>query len=384
MKRTLSLSLVAAAAVGLAACSSSQVAATSKSSAAPVSGAKATVAAAQAELNKYSTIPAFVAPNAPFNVSSLKGKRIAIVVVDETTPSLVNTVDAVEAAAKVVGIKTTLYNAQDTPSEMTAGVAQAVATKADAIVLVGVSAKLTAAQLADAKKAGIPVVMANNSEPDATAAGQGSGPNIYATSAPDYTLQGKLAADGAIVKTGGDAKAILFTTDGIDPAPAVFKGLQEGMAACSTCQVLATRHVQLQDWFNGNLASDTASVLSSEHDANIVLPIYVTMTISMMPATRQAGDANKLTFYATSAPPDSAKLLTGNPMLGGLAGMSDNQLGWLATNQAMRGMLGLKPGNPLVPTRYITAQTVKQDGTAEDSLYGDAYKAGFEKLWGIG
>jgi ribose transport system substrate-binding protein len=71
-------------------------------------------------------------------------------------------------------------------------------------------------------------------------------------------------------------------------------------------------------------------------------------------------------------------------MLGGLAGMSDNQLGWLATNQAMRGMLGLQPGNPLVPTRYITAQTVKQGGTAEDSLYGDAYKAGFEKLWGIG
>lgn len=381
------LSLAAAAAVvSLAACSSSQLAgktSSAPSSAAAVSGARATVAAAQAELNKYTGVPAFVPPNGPFSVSSLKGKTIAIVIVDETTPSLLSTLQGVQAATKLVGIKTTVFDAKDAPSEMTAGVAEAVATHASAIVLIGVSAKLTARQLVSAKQANIPVVMANNSEPDASLPGQGSGANIYATAAPDYTLQGKLAADAAIVETGGAAKAILFTTDGIDPAPAVLKGLQEGMAACSTCTVLSTHHTQLQDWFNGNLASLTTSVLSTSHTANVILPIYVTMATFMIPAARQAG-AGKVMFYSTSAPPDEAKLLETDPSLGGLAGMSDYEIGWLATNQAMRGMLGLAPGNPTVPTRYLTPATVKQDGTSEDALYGNAYLAGYQKLWGIG
>lgn len=382
------LSLLAATAVaGLAACSSSQLAATSGS--APSSSAdttapsaSATVAAAQAEIDKYTGVPVWVAPNAPFNVSSLKGKTIAIVIVDETTPSLLSTLQGVQAATKVVGIKTTVYNAKDTPSEMTAGVAQAVATHASAIVLIGVSAQLTAKQLQAAKAANIPVVMANNSEPDASAPGQGSGPDIFATAAPDYTLQGRLAADAAIVATGGRAKAILFTTDGIDPAPAVLKGLQEGMASCSTCSVLDTRHVQLQDWFNGNLASLTTSVLTTDHSANVVLPIYVTMATFMIPAAKQA--ASKVSFYSTSAPPDEAKLLETSPSLGGLAGMSDYEIGWLATNQAMRGMLGLQPGNPTVATRYLSAATVKASGTSEDDLYGSGYLSGYEKLWGIG
>lgn len=382
--RSLLSLLAAATVVSLAACSSSKLAATASSppSSATAPADSATVTTAQAEINKYTSVPAFVPPNAPFKVASLKGKTIAIVMIDETTPSLLSTLQGVQAATKLVGLKTTVYDAKDTPSEMTAGVAQAVATHASAIVLIGVSAQLTAKQLVAAKAAGIPVVMANNSEPDASAPGQGSGPNIYATAAPDYTLQGRLAADAAIVATGGNAKAILFTTDGIDPAPAVLKGLQEGMAACSTCTVLDTRHVQIQDWFDGALASDTTSVLTTDHSANVVLPIYVTMATFMIPAARQAG--SKVSFFSTSAPPDEAKLLETSPSLGGLAGMSDYEIGWLATNQAMRGMLGLAPGNPTVPTRYLTAATVKQDGTSEDALYGNAYLAGYKTLWGLG
>jgi ribose transport system substrate-binding protein len=385
------LSLLAAAGVAsLSACASSSLAgststssSTTPSSSATVPAANSVVAAAQAEIDKYTGIPPFVAPNGAFSVSSLKGKEIACVIVDETTPSLLSTLQGVQSADALVGIKTTVYNAQDAPTQMTAGVAEAVATHASAIVLIGISSQLTAKELISAKQAHIPVVMANNSEPDASAPGQGSGANIYATAAPDYTLQGKLAADAAIVATGGDAKALLFTTDGIQPAPAVLEGLQEGMAACSTCTVLDTSHVQLQDWFNGNLASLTASVLSTKHAANVILPIYVTMATFMMPAARQAG-AGSVQFFSTSAPPDEAKELETFPELGGLAGMSDNEIGWLATDQAMRGMLGLAPGNPTIPTRYLTAATVKQAGDTEGGLYGNAYIAGYKKLWGLG
>ena len=53
-------------------------------------------------------------------------------------------------------------------------------------------------------------------------------------------------------------------------------------------------------------------------------------------------------------------------------------------NQVMRGMLGLEPGDPVVPTRYLTADVVKESGTDQTDIFGDAYVDGFKTLWGLG
>ena len=385
MKRTLPLSLfAAAAALSLAACSSSPVASTSDGGdAKPVSGAEAAVQTAQDEIDKFSAVPEFTAPNDAFDVSELAGKRIAIVALDQQTPSLVSTTEGIKAAAEAAGLKTSLFDAKQTPSEMTAGIAQAVATNADGIVLVGISVGLVAKQLGDAAAAGIPVVAANNNQPDATAPGQGAGDGIFATAAPDFHQAGVLAASGAIVKTGGAAKALLISTEQIDPAPAVLSGMEDGLKACTTCAVLDTKTVQIQDWFNGNLASVTASLVTTHKDANVALPVFSAMAQTMIPAAQQAGSAGNITFYTTSAPPDAAKLLETNAALGGLVGQSDENVGWLSVNQVMRGMLGLEPGDPVVPTRYLTADVVKESGTDQTELFGDAYVDGFKTLWGL-
>lgn len=385
MKRTLSLALAAViAAVSLTACSESKVASTGNDKEAKtVSGAEAAVEAAKEELAKYTDIPEFEAPNEAFDISSLKGNKLAIVAVNLTTPSLAASVEGVKRAAKAAGLTTTVYDAKNTPSEMTAGVAQGIAAKADGIILVGISVGLINKQLADAKAAGIPTVAVNNNQPDPDAPGQGAGEGVFATAAPDYHQQGVLASKAAIIKTGGNAKAILVTTDGIDPAPPVLSGLEDGLKDCTTCEILDTRSTQLEDWFNGNLASLTTSLVVSHKEANIMLPIFVTMAMFMVPAAQQAGAGDRISFFSTSAPPDAAEVLAANPSLGGIAGMSDENLGWLAVNQAMRGMLDLEPGNPVVPTRYFTAETVK-GGTTETDMYGDAFVDGFKKLWGIG
>jgi ribose transport system substrate-binding protein len=382
MKPRFALLVAAGAALSLTACSSSTVAGGSTTTAAPVSGADATVQAAQADLQAHTALPTFTAPNEAFDITKVKGKTIAIVAVDQTTPSLVYVAQGVQEAAKAAGLKTTLFDAKDNPSDMTAGVAQAIAAHAGAIVLDGIPVALVTKQLADAAAAKIPIVNADNNQPDPSAPGQGAGENIFATAAPDFTLQGKLAAEAAIVKTGGNVKAVLVNTEGITPAPAVMNGFTQGLQPCSTCKVLDTKSVQLQDWSTG-LTTLTTSALSANADANILLPIYVTMAVFMLPAVQQAGSSGKVSIFSTSGPPDAAKVLSGNATLGGLAGNSEFETGWLAVNQSMRGMLGLQPGTPTVPSRYITADTVKQAGTSEQVLYGDAYEAGYKQLWGL-
>jgi ribose transport system substrate-binding protein len=378
------LGVLVTACTALAACTASPVAPQSGgTTATPAAGAEAVVAAAQAELDRYSGLPTFTPPNEAFDVSGLAGRRIAIVAVNQTTPALVYVAEGVQQAAEAVGMTTTLFDAKNTPSLMTAGVQQAIAARADAIVLDGIPVELVANQLAEAAAAKIPVVNADNSQPDPSQPGQGAGENIYASAAPDFALQGRLAADAAIVRTGGAAKAVLVTTDGITPAAAVMKGFTDGLGKCPTCTVLDTRSVQLQDW-STKLGSLTTSILAAHPDANVIMPIYVTMALFMLPAVQQANASGKVSMFSTSGVPDGAKLLITNPTLGGLAGCSEFAIGWLAVNQSMRGMLGLAPGDPTVPTRFLTAAIVQQSGTSEPEMYGDAHEAGFKKLWGIG
>ncbi|MDF3311073.1 substrate-binding domain-containing protein [Rhodococcus sp. T2V] len=385
MKRKLFLSLAAAATtLTLVACSSSKIAESSDSGAqAAALSDNPVVQAAQAELDKYSEVPEFVAPNDAFDVSTLRGKRIALVTTNQTTPALVSMIEAIEEAASLVGIETNLYDAKNAPSEMTSGVAQAISTKMDGVILIGVPIGLVSKQLADADAANIPVVAGSNNQPDPTAPGQGGGAGVYAVAAPDYYLNGQLAAAGAIVKTGGDAKTVIVTTDGIDPGPSVLAGIEDGLSKCSTCEVLDARHVQLEEWFNGNLAALTTSLVTKYRDANVMLPILSTMALTMTPAAQQAGEGDNLAFFTTSAPPDVAKLIDGTTIVGGVAGNSDYQTGWLALNQVMRGMLGKEPGSPVVPTRYVTRETVQSSGTSYADLYGTAYEDGFKELWGI-
>lgn len=388
MKRSVLLTAVGVvSALSLAACgssgspsSSATPSADSGSSAGGASagaGGDAAVSAAQAELDKYTAKPVFIAPGPALDAKPLAGKTIAIVAIDQTTPSLQLAAQGVKAAAAKLGMKTTLFDAKDNPSDMTAGVEQAVAAHAAAIVLDGIPVQLVTSQLKSAAAAGIPVVNADNGSSIAP-----SPDGVFANATPDFDLSGRLAADAAVVATKGQAKAILVGTEGITPGAELLKGLTDGIKACSTCSIVTTKSVQIQDWFS-TLTSTTTSLLQTNPSANVMLPIYVTMAMQMVPGVQQAGAADRVKLFSTSAPPDAAKLLANTPSLGGLVGDSDTEVGWYAVDQALRGMLKLAPATATVPIRYLSPDTVKSEGTSEDALYGGDYRDGFAKLWGL-
>lgn len=387
MKRSILLPVIGCASlVSLVACSSAgssssssagQAAATSSPSASSSSGG--IVATAQAELNKYLAKPTFTAPGPAFSAKPLAGKTIAIVAIDQTTPSLFLAAQGAKAAATAAGLKTTLFDAKDNPSEMTTGVEQALAAHANAIVLDGIPVALVTSQLQAAAKAGIPVVNADNGQSIAP-----SPDGLYANATPNFALSGQLAADAAIVATNGQAKAILVGTAGITPGAELLAGLTNGIKACSTCEIVETKSVQIQDWFT-TLTSTTASLAQTNPTANVMLPIYVTMAMQMIPGIQQADAASRIKVFSTSAPPDAAKLLKNTPSLGGLVGDSDTEVGWYSVDYAMRGMLKLPAPSTdtTVPIRYLTPATVNAEGTSEVALYGGQWVAGFEKLWGV-
>lgn len=375
------LAVTVASALALTACGASN--SSPKAASEDVAdGDSAAVKAARAELARYSGTPGFTAPNKPFDVAKLKGRSIAVVAYDQTTPALVNVTAGIEQAAKAAGLTTSLFDAKHTPSMMTAGVRQAVTQRAGAIILNGVPANLVSAQLKEAAAAGIPVISAASNQPDAGRPGQGAGPNVYATSAQDMMLQGRLAANAAIVDKGGKVKAILMDAPGIDLSAPIMQGFAASLKKCADCEIVTKTDTQPQDWATG-LGSQATSALSTHPDANAILPILGTMSLFVVPAVQRANAADRVTVYSTSGSDAATKTMKNGTLLAGVAGQSEYHLGWLSVNQAMRGMLRLEPGNPVVPTRFVTPALVKKVGTSQQAVYGTAYESGFKKLWGI-
>ena len=373
---------MAAAAVVAAGCSAG--AGTAQASSKSAGSTSKAVKAAQKELDKYKGVPKFVRPNAPFKASSLKGKTVALIGINLTTPALTFAIQGAEKAAKAVGINTTVFDGKNEPSLWTEGIQQAISAHDGAIALFGVPVGAVGSQLQAAKAAGIPVVNVENNEPSTSAPGQGAGSDIYASASEDMNLEGRLAADAAIVQTKGHAKAIIMNTPGLTPGPPIVSGFKSVLRSCSGCSVVTQTTIQIQTWATG-LGPQTTSTLRANPSANVILPIFDTMALFIVPAVQAANDSGKVTVQSTSGFPAATAMMLKYPkVLTGLAGQSDYWSGWLAMNQAMRGMLKLKPGNPVVPTRYVTPAVAKKHGTSEAALYGNSYEKGFKKLWGVG
>src|ERR1700675_1444657 len=95
--RRLSATLAAVATIGL--------------TSAPLSSAKADgLAEAKAEVEKAMAKPQFVAPGDPFDISKLKGKHVWIITSTMAVPFVATIAHGVEAAAKVAGIETSLFD----------------------------------------------------------------------------------------------------------------------------------------------------------------------------------------------------------------------------------------------------------------------------------
>ena len=382
MKRTTQLSALGAVlSLCLVACGDSDgTTADSKDSSTSDSTAAASsnpaVAPAQEELDQYMVKPAFEAPGPAWMLARWLAKTIAMVVIDQSVPSLQVLAESVDEAAAEVGLKTTTFDGKSNPSAMATGVEQAIAADVSAIVLIGIPTQLIASQLEKAADADIPVISSSNGNSTEPSPG-----GIFANSAVDGELSGRLVADAAIVSTNGEAKALIIGIDGIDPAAEIMQGMTTGMEACETCSLEEPEMIQMQDLFT-TLTTQTTSWAQSYPDVNVMLPLYVTQAVVMVPGLQQAGAADRIKLFSTGLPDDAAKVLANTPSMGGMVGFSEKQLGWYALDQALRGMLDMEPGSGMVPLRYITADTVDAEGTTQDELYGSDYRDGFLQLWG--
>jgi ribose transport system substrate-binding protein len=179
------------------------------------------------------------------------GKTIWAISAGQQALSPVNATRGLQTAGRVLGWNVKIWDGKYDPSQWLAGVRQAVSAKADGIWLYSFDCTPVKAAMQEAKRAGIPVVIAQGVD-------CGSGANSLAAHVAAYntgydngvistkpgTFQtwneafGGIGAWWIVAKTKGQAKVIEFVETDIQATLQANAGVDGVLKRCSTCKVV--------------------------------------------------------------------------------------------------------------------------------------------------
>ena len=389
---TVGVGAAALAALAISACSSSSSTGGSSASAAGGAGdtpaasspaANSAVAYAQSQVTKYRAVPTYTAPGGQINISSLKGKTIYSIPIDTTTPFYVAIEGAQKKVAEQAGLRYVEFPADGSITSYQQGIQQAINAKAGAILLDGPLPGTLAPQVAAAKKAGIPVIPLH--ETDVTQPEQA---NVSAEAFAQFDEAARLFTDDAIAGLNGQAvHALVIQASETGPAKGMVAAIQDELTkhgpSGSTTTVI---NVAVPQW-STQIQSQVQSALLRDPSINAVLPIYDSMAQYAAPGIKQAAATRNIGIYTFNGTPAILQLVANGDEVKADVAEDPNWVAYVAMDVAFRTMLGKAPTqNETGPIRLIDSSNVADTGNPPQmgKGFGNAYEAGFAKLWGIG
>ena len=175
--------------VGIA-LTASVLAPTVAANAASTTAAAAGIARATAVIKAYSKVPVWKGPSATVNLKGLAGKRVVYINISSGIPVLKYWSDHVtDLALKYGGVKVEVVDAKGSVDEANKGIAMAIATKANVVLLQAFATSLFTKQIADMHAAGIKVITGNTGVPGDVTGGQDAEVSF------DYAQVGRIVGD---------------------------------------------------------------------------------------------------------------------------------------------------------------------------------------------
>jgi ribose transport system substrate-binding protein len=324
--------------------------------------------------------PVFVAAGAPFDAAKcMKGKSIFSIPVSSANPFTANIEKAMAAAANKVGFKFTTWENQGQSSQWVQGMDTAVNQKYDLIdLLAGTDPRVLVPQIKAAHDAGIPVVAShyNGLEQSAEVAKYADGDVPI-----DYVKAGKLLVDWAVVKTGGHMNALVLIANGPLSTDSMVAGVTEELKHCNDCKT-KTMDFPVVDW-GTKITPGVQSALLADPSINYIIVIYDSMSQFVVPALTITGASDRVKIDAFNGTP----FVLGLIQQGKVEMDIGENLDWIGSalvDAEMRRVCHLDLiKDPRIPFYIFDTSNAKDAGTPPmlSMGYGEAYVAGYEKLW---
>lgn len=374
--------LVAVTAIGVAGCgSSSDGAGSTASGSGDLDAAKAAVTAAYE--GTYSSPPTTPStPPAGKNVWVISCGQIAV---GCSTPS-----DAATEAAEAVGWDVTVYDGKlGADNAYATGVRQAVAAKADAIIIVAIDCPFIKQPLQEAKSAGIKVVSLLSYDCDDPRLGGGEAlfsgnviPNENEKTVAAYSIaQGKMKADWVAAQTHGKAVALsLNNTDSV-LGQDIAKGFDDQIKTCSSCKLVSLSFT-LADIGGGAVPNKVSQALLRDPSINsVMVPYDSLMALGAAQAIKRSEGGKDIAAIGGEGYGPNLELIKSDGGQDAAVYESTAWFGWAAVDSIIR----LFNGEPILPAG-IGSQLVDKDHFPPTDKQGIVppvdFEAAYLKAWG--
>ncbi len=309
-------------------------------------------------------------------------KLIVVVSTDQRNGGARGVSEGIEEAAKVIGWDVRTIDGQGSVNARAAGIAQAVALKADGLVLDAIDAAEQAAATEAAVKAGIKVVGWHS--------GPAPGPmakfGIFTNLTTDPLEVAKAAATFAVVDSKGKAGAIVFTDSAYAIAIAKSDAMAAVIKACATCTLLSVEDTPLADAAN-RMPQLTTSLLQ-RYGAKWTYALSINdLTFDFMaPSLQSAGIAGGGAPHAISAgdgsEPAFQRIKAGEYQVGTVAEPLRLH-GWQEVDELNRAFAGAPASGFVAPPHLFIKANVDKDGGPKN-IYDpqNGYPEIYKKIWG--
>lgn len=310
-----------------------------------------------------------------------EGKTIVVLAADMKNGGILGVVNGINEAASAIGWKVTVLDGAGSIGGRTAAFGQAMALKADGIIINGFDAVEQKPAMEEAKKAGIPMV----SWHAAPAVGPVDEVGVFANVTTDAMEVSKSAADWAYVDAKGKPGVIIFTDStyaiAIAKADRMKKEIEDlggtvleyvDTPIAETSQRMPQLTTSLLQKYG---AAWTHSLAINDLYFDFMGPSLAAAGIAGdgAPVNVAAGDGSESAYQRIRAK-QYQKVTVAEPL---------NLQGWQLVDELNRAFNGAPWSGYVSPLHVVTSDNVEFDGGPKNTFDPDnGYRDEYKKIWG--
>jgi ribose transport system substrate-binding protein len=283
----------------------------------------------------------------------------------------------------------TIFDGKLDPSSFSTGVRQAIAAKADGIIVDGIDCAAIKQSLAEARAAKVKTVGFFNYDCDDPNLGGGErmfdgmvnfGPGgDYATLTRNF---GAVKADWIIHKTGGKAKLIQFKEDEFLVLKYIREGFEAEFAKCKTCQIVETVDFTLAD-YGPKLQQKAQSALLKHPEATAVhVPYDTPVHFGVGAALTESGRNDQIEVIGGEGFPTNIQLIRDNKGQDAANAFPSEWTGWAAVDTLNSVLQGKTPREGGMGLKLIDREHNLPAGGKGYEPTAD-FRSAYKKAWGL-
>lgn len=311
------------------------------------------------------------------------GKLIVYVSTDQRNGGARGAGEGVLEAAKAIGWKARVLDGKGSVSDRASAISQAIAMKADVIVLGAINGQEQASELDEAHKQGIKIIgwhAVVNPGPDEKL-------HIFNNVTTDPTLVAKGSAALALVASDGKAGAVVFTDSTYDVAVYKADVMANIIKNCKECTLLRYVDTPLES-VSQRMPSLTSSLLSTFGKKWTYSLSINDLTFDFMGATLESadipGDGAPHAISGGDGSDAAFERIRSKRYQMATVAEPLNLQGWQVVDEANRALHGEKPSGFVPLPHLFTSENLEYNG-GKNNIYDpdNGYKDHYKKIWGV-